>query len=196
MWEVMLTQIRGIIIDYAKKKKRKEKKREKELIKEIDSLSEDMQQNIERKILNIELTAIREERLKGAQIRARSLKLNEGEKPSAYFLSLEKANYINISMLEIHDLNDNLIQHREGILKAQKDFYQKLYSKGNTTNLDQSPLNWVIQQIRRLNNTKKEKLEKNINLTEIETVLFKMKNNKSPNPDGYSYKFFKIFWGI
>ena len=33
MWEVMLTQIRGIIIDYAKKKKRKEKKREKELIK-------------------------------------------------------------------------------------------------------------------------------------------------------------------
>ena len=191
----MLTQIRGIIIDYAKKKKRKEVKREKELIKEIDSLSEDMQQNMERiEILNIELTAIREERIKGAQIRARSLKLNEGEKPSSYFLSLEKANYINKTMLEIHDLNDNLIKHREGILKAQKDFYQKLYSKGSITNLEQSPLNWVIQHIRRLNNTKKEILEEDINLTEIETVLFKMKNNKSPGPDGYSYEFFKIFW--
>ena len=154
-----------------------------------------MQQNIERiEILNIELTGLREERIKGAQIRARSLKLNEGEKPSSYFLSLEKANYINKSMLETHDLNDNLIKNREGILKAKKDFYQKLYSKGNTTNLDQSPLNWVIQHIRRLNNTKKEKLEENINLTEIETVIFKMKNNKSPCPDGYSYEFFKIFW--
>ena len=177
------------------KRKKRKKKREKELIKEIDSLSEDMQQNIERiEILNIELTGIREERIKGAQIRARSLKLNKGEKPSSYFLSLEKANYINKSMLEIHDLNDNLIKNREGILKAQKDLYQKLYSKGNTTNLDQSPLNWVIQHIRRLNNTKKEKLEENINLTEIETVLFKMKNNKSPGPDGYSYEFLKIFW--
>ena len=195
LWEVMLTQIRGIIIDHAKKKKRKEKKREKELITEIDTLSEDMQQNIERiEILNIELTGLREERIKGAQIRARSLKLNEGEKPSSYFLSLEKANYINKSMLEIHDLKDKLIKNREGILKAQKDFYQKLYSTGNTTNLDQSPLNWVTQHMRRLNNTKKEKLEENINLTEIETVLFKMKNNKSPGPDGYSYEFFKIFW--
>ena len=138
-----------------------------------------MQQNMERiEILNIELTAIREERIKGAQIRARSLKLNEGEKPSSYFLSLEKANYINKTMLEIHDLKDNLIKHREGILKAQKDFYQKLYSKGNITNLEQSPLNWVIQHIRRLNNTKKEKLEEDINLTEIETVLFKMKKTQ------------------
>ena len=195
LWEVMLTQIRGIIIDHAKKKKRKEKKREKELITEIDTLSEDMQQNIERiEILNIELTGLREERIKGAQIRARSLKLNEGEKPSSYFLSLEKANYINKSMLEIHDLKDKLIKNRDGILKAQKDFYQKLYSSGNTTNLDQSPLNWVTQHMRKLNNTKKEKLEENINLTEIETVLFKMKNNKSPGPDGYSYEFFKIFW--
>ena len=48
--------------------------------------------------------------------------------------------------------------------------------------------------MRKLNNTKKEKLEENIKLTEIETVLFKMKNNKSPGPDGYSYEFFKIFW--
>ena len=98
------------------------------MIKEIDSLSEDVQQNIERiEISNIELTAIREERIKGAQIRARSLKLNEGEKPSAYFLSLEKANYINKSMLEIHDLNDNLIKHREGILKAHTEvkYYKK-----------------------------------------------------------------------
>ena len=154
-----------------------------------------MQLNMEQlEILSIELAAIREDRLKGAQIRARSLKLNEGEKPSSYFLSLEKANYKNKTMLEIHDIKDRLISDREGILKAQKYFYQKLYSKGNTTNLEQSPLNWVTQHIRKLNENTKEKLEEDINLLEIEKVLFKMKNNKAPGPDGYCYEFFKIFW--
>ena len=39
MWEVMLTQRRGIIIKFAKIKKRKENRREKELIKQIKKLN-------------------------------------------------------------------------------------------------------------------------------------------------------------
>ena len=157
MWEGMLVQIRGIIINFAKQKKKREMRQEKELIKQIYKLEENMQLNVEQlEVLNIELATLREDRIKGAQVRARSLKLNEGERPSSYFLSLEKANYINKTMLEIHDLKDNLIKNREGILKAQKEFYQKLYSKGNTTNLEQSPLNWVIQHIKRLKDTTKE----------------------------------------
>ena len=76
-------------------------------------------------VLNLDLERIREDKIKGAQIRARSLKLNEGEKPSSYFLSLEKANYINKTILEIYDIKNNLIKDREGILNAQKSFYQK-----------------------------------------------------------------------
>ena len=159
MWEVMLVQIRGIIINFAKQKKKREMQREKELIKQINKLEENMQLNLEQlELLNIELATLREDEIKGAQVRARSLKLNEGENPSSYFLSLEKANYINKPMIEIHDLKDNLIKNREGILKAEKDFYQKLYSKGNTTNLEQSPLNWVIQYVKRLKDTKKGKI--------------------------------------
>ena len=75
--------------------------------------------------MNVELAQIREERIRGAQVRAKSIKLNEGEKPSAYFLSLGKANYINKTMLEIIDSKDKLITDRQGILKTQKDFYQK-----------------------------------------------------------------------
>ena len=120
----------------------------------------DIQQRIEQlEVLNIELALIRDERITGAQIRARSIKLNEGEKPSSYFLSLEKANYINKTMLEIHDLKDNLVKDRKGILKAQKDFYQKLYTEGNSTDLGQSPLNWVTQYIQRITDVTKDKLE-------------------------------------
>ena len=95
------------------------------MITTITRLEENMQLNMEQlEVLNIELAAKREDRIKGAKIRARSLKLNEGEKTNSYFLSLEKANYINKTMLEIHDIKDRLISNREGILQAQKDFYQ------------------------------------------------------------------------
>ena len=97
-------------------------------------------------------------------------------------------------MLEIHNLKDNLIKDREGIINAQKDFYQKLYSKGNTTTLEGSPLYWVTQHIQRITDNIKNKLEEEITIAEIEEVLFKMKNNKAPGPDGYRYEFFKIFW--
>ena len=70
----------------------------------------------------MELEQIREERMKKAQIRARSLKMNEEEKTSSYFLSLEKANYINKNMMEIYYLKENLVTQREDISKAQKDF--------------------------------------------------------------------------
>ena len=145
-------------------------------------------------VLNMDLARIREDRIKGAQIRARSIKLNEGEKPSAYFLSLEKANYINKTMLEIFNTKENLITNRQEILKTQKDFYQKLYKKGQTTDLERSDLHWVTQYVRKISNEKKLKLEQNINIEELEKVLFKTKNNKAPGPDGYSYEFFKIFW--
>ena len=141
------------------KKKKNENRREKELIKQIKKLESKINENnIEQlDILNIELAQIREDRIKGAQIRARSIKLNEGEKPSAYFLSLEKANYINKTMLEIFDTKDNLITNRQEILKTQKDFYQKLYTKGQNTDLERSNLYWVTQYVRKISNERKLK---------------------------------------
>ena len=92
MWEVMLVHIRGVIIDFAKTKKKRENQREKELITTITRLEENMQLNMEQlEILSIELGAIREDRLKGAQIRARSLKLNEGEKPTDTAMNFSKS---------------------------------------------------------------------------------------------------------
>ena len=75
-----------------------------------------------------------------------------------------------------------------------KKTYQKLYSKGNTTTLEGSPLYWVTQHIQRITDKTKSKLEGGITIAEIEEVLFKMKNNKTPGPDGYCDEFFEIFW--
>ena len=83
MWEVMLVQIRGIILDFAKKKEKREHRREKEITKEITKIENKAEKDVtyieQLEILNLELERIREDKIKGAQIRARSLKSNEGE---------------------------------------------------------------------------------------------------------------------
>ena len=67
MWEVMLTQLRGIIIEFAKTKRRNENRREKELIKQVKRLESSIDQiNIEHlETLNVELSQIREDRIRG-----------------------------------------------------------------------------------------------------------------------------------
>ena len=51
MWEVMLVQLRGIIINLAKKRKRQERVREKDLIKQITRIEESEDRNM---LINIE----------------------------------------------------------------------------------------------------------------------------------------------
>ena len=93
-------------------------------------------------------------------------------------------------MREIFDLNGKLVKDREGILNAQKEFYQKVYRKEETINLENSSLHWVTQYIKRIPGGIKEELEKEVELEEIKITVFATKNNKSTGLDGFSNKFF------
>ena len=97
-------------------------------------------------------------------------------------------------MREIFDLNGKLVKDREGILNAQKEFYQKLYRKEETINLENSSLHWVTQYIKRIPGGIKEELEKEVELEEIKITVFATKNNKSTGLDGFSNEFLKLFW--
>ena len=47
----------------------------------------------------MELKELRKEIVKGAQIRARTKWIEQGEKPTRYFANLEKRNYVNKMLL-------------------------------------------------------------------------------------------------
>ena len=91
-------------------------------------------------------------------------------------------------------MKDYLIIDREGILNVQKEFYQKLYKKGNTIDIEDSSLDWVNQYTRKIPEDLKEKLEEEIELEVLKESLSSMKHNTLPWPDGCSYEFLKIFW--
>lgn len=68
-------------------------------------------------------------------VRARAKWIEEGKKPTKYFLALEKRNYINKTISKIANDSGVLITNQQEILNEIKYFYQTLYSnKDNDLN--------------------------------------------------------------
>ena len=93
--ETLLMEIRGKSISYATYKKKLTNKEETELVKKNQTLEDNLVgeniPNLEK--LKQELCNLREEKLQGFLVRSRANIIENGEKPSQYFCSLESNNY-------------------------------------------------------------------------------------------------------
>ena len=142
----------------------------------------------------LSLEQLRKEKLKGSILRSKANWIEHGEKPSRYFCSLEKRNYINKTVVEIIDDQGNKITEQNKLLDEIKDFYTKLYTSRDKF-LNDVDLNKELESIDipKLDKNESEPLEGLIEYKEASSVLSNMKNNKSPGPDGFTTEFFLIF---
>ena len=75
-----------------------------------------------------ELESIRAERIRGHMIRCRTEWLQEGEKPSKYFCSLENRQYTEKTIKSIRLDDGSTITDQNKILKEVKSFYETLFN--------------------------------------------------------------------
>ena len=131
---------------------------------------------------------------RASQIRSKSQYIEEGEKNTSYFLSLEKQRQTNnvINKLEREDGSFATTNHE--IVKEIKAFYKDLYSSRQTGECDYSFINNLDIPV--LNNEDQKFCDEVISLKECETVTQKMKLDKSPGLDGIPIEFYKTFWLI
>lgn len=195
--DILLTEIRGKTISYSTYKKRTLTKMENDLEKEI----QDMEQNLNDEVSDIlaekqkELENIRQSKMKGKAVRARVKWIDEGEKPTKYFCSLESRNYISKQIPRIEKENGLIICKQEEILEELKQFYETLYKKpvvieneNFCRNLDK------YGDIPKLTQDESQSIEGMLTEKEVLEFLKKMKNDKTPGPDGFTCEFFKFFW--
>ena len=193
--DVLLMNIRSKTISYASFRKRKFEEAEKNLVDEIENLEKKEQLNdFEQELLDSkqeELVNIRDFRLKGVLLRSRARWVEDGEKPSSYFCSLEKRNYVNKCMNKITLDNDTCVTNKKEITNVVKDFYKDLYTKRDVQDAAVSDL---VNNLPALSDIEANKLEGLLTLDEISYALKNMKNGKSPGSDGFPVEFFKVFW--
>ena len=200
VWEMMKINIKSQTIKFAQQESKKEK-----VVKiELQSKLNELQEKYDNKKINHEVFSTQQEEYKnllndiydkeckGAQIRSKVKWIEEGEKPSSYFLNLEKSrqrqNAIQTLNYENEDTHDEI-----KILECCVQFYRTLYT---SQNIDQTLINDYLNNIKTpiLSPIKKEICEKPLSITEFNQAVKKLKQNKSPGLDGIVPEFYKEFW--
>ena len=197
-WELLKLSIRGTTLQFAARKQKakrnligvleaKLKKLELELINKT-CLFQDTTDQIN--MVKHELKELLQERTKGAQIRAKINYQMHGEKPSKYYLNLEKSNYNRRCISRLQNSQDKIVSSNEEILREIREFYKKLYTtKGEA---DLGYLDTV--DIPKISDEVRTKLDLPITMSEISAALKQLKNDTSPGTDGLQPNFYKFFW--
>ena len=200
-FEQLLLEIRGMIIPFSSHRKHKQKEEELHLIKRIEHLENITNHLTSHTIFHdildeqrIKLEVIRKEVLNGLMLRSKANWIEYGEKPTNFFCSLEKKNYINKNVKKIIDSTGNIYTEQMEILNQISNFYQNLYSTKDE-GLNRVDLNSVVESnIPKLTKEESDQLEGKLTLPELGKAVRNMKNGKSPGPDGFTVEFYKFFW--
>ena len=197
-FETLLMNIRGKTISYATLKKKSENKREDYLLSEINRVERCSSQSVYGDYLytlDKELQELREKRLKGNAIRSRVEWMEDGEKPSKFFLNLEKRNYVNKLISHVTNDHGDHIFEGDAIQKEVYNFYQSLYNCNDHLLSDINLENhFAHYNLKKVPASAANRLEGPLSYAEVYNVLKNLKNNKSPGSDGFTVEFYKFFW--
>ena len=113
-----------------------------------------------------------------------------GERPTKYFLNLEKHNFVNKTIYRLKDKKGVILTEENKIWSEIKNYYEDLYSSKNVKNNDY--LNKL--DIPKISEEIKTELEGDITMKEMGQALFSMPNSKCPGTDGLPPNFYKVFY--
>ena len=118
--------------------------------------------------------------------------MEEGEKTSRYFYSLDKRRQADQTIKTLTKDNLDTISSTRDILFETHAFYKSLYTADNID--PQVQRTFFDTPIPRLPDTDQQSYEDLLSDSELESTLKKMENNKSPGIDGLTSNFYKHFW--
>ena len=198
-FEMLLMEIRSKTISYASWKKKEANRIETLLENEIRNLTDqvdlgDVTQTDVLSSKQAELVNLRKKKMDGVLIRSKTRWMEYGEKPSRYFLNMEKRSFVNKTISHVISEDNMDLKSSRNILEEAKNFYKKLYSSNDL--VDTTDLHSIIEKSGSpvLSNLTRDSIEGPLSHQEILNALKKSKNGKSPGSDGFSFEFYKFFF--
>ncbi len=174
-WEMTQMEIRSFSVPYCVKKKKKLEfkqslEKQLELLQlEIDEHTNDVNRETYYTI-KTELEHIEKLEINGQILRSKVKWIEESEKKSRYFLSLEKRNYAN-KLITTLEIVGKMTKEPARISQEQTTFYQNLYSEKinlNDPNYQSALIEFLQEnEIKKLSNDVRKVCKKTINESEI-----------------------------
>ena len=141
----------------------------------------------------LELENLRYKKIKGCIVSSRANLVDNWEKPSNFFLNLEKRTFVNKNISSLKDPKNNTISDSKKILNMQKEFYQSLFTSTPTTQMEHTKYHKYLHNVTKISNHTKLIKDSDIEIEELEYAIKLSTQNKAPGPDGFSNEFFKFF---
>ena len=196
-WEFIKMKIREFSSAFAKQLAKKSREKKIQLSQELDLCSANVDTDpSEDNIIKLEMAQSKLEQLnevetRGVILRSKAQWVEQGEKNTKYFLSVEKRNYKAKHIIKLKVGNDKYVTSPKDILQVQKDFYEKLYCK---TEITEDFDSFFLKNLPKLSNQNLIITENELTLAELSMSVKNMKTGKSPGSDGLTTDFYKFFW--
>ena len=176
----LLWQIRGETIKFSKKIARENRQHENKLIQSIEAIEKSIDSNdnlTNKQTLSDyldskkeELEKWREDKMSGAMARSRAILNSQWEKPSSFFLNLEK-NFLNKSIPELIDENGRTHTDMNKIMEMQYSFYNDLFTAKPIIPIPESKYDYLTDSLLKLPEQQQELLDSDITIEELEFVI-------------------------
>ena len=198
-WDRAKQGFKNIAIRCAKiigKQKRHERfQLERNLIKLQEKSNTGNTQDIENYLLAKEtLKQFELKDLEATKIRSKAQFLEEGERSTRYFYSLEKSRKAEQTIRVLTKDNLDVVSEPQDLLKETHKFYKELFT---AQPIDAQARNKFLNcAIPELPDDARESCEGLITEEELSKAVTAMESNKSPGFDGLTSNFYKHFWPI
>ena len=202
LWELIKYEIRKFTINYSPKNKKKERGSKKVLLNTSENLESSFAINPTEEIfteiqsVKKQLEKIDNDKLNGAIVRSRIKWVEQGEKSSKSFFSMEKNNFVKKHIRKLQTKTGEIITNPKEITQHQRKYYSELLGPKNIK-INNENLKYFLNQknIPKLSRQQKLSCEGKVTIEECTNVLKSFKENKSPGNDGLTIEFYK-FSGI
>ena len=202
LWDYLKTKVVEISKQYSRSRKISIERKRKQLQEDLNMLENRMAENPKQTEIIAQISHKKEqleihtlEQTRGAQIRAGIKWIEEGEKNSKFFLSLEKERAKGNMITQLSHGEENLTDPTK-ILNKIKAFYEDLYKNNKGTQEITEGVEKLVNNldIPKLDDEEKEACESQLHEKEIRDAINSMKNGSSPGLDGLPVEFYKTFW--
>ena len=198
-WEVMKLAVCGSSIQHSKRKKKSDENKLSALEKKLVDIENKLHNhpstliesddNLIRDLRN-EMNGYYKQKTRGPVLRSRANFEYHGEKPTRYYLALEKHNFNKKTIHRLETDKGEMIDDSDSILKELKKFYQQLYTSAGPRDLtftEGIKFPTISQQ-------DKTELDKDITPNEIALAIKSLSNDKCPGTDVLPANFYKMFY--
>jgi hypothetical protein len=140
------------------------------------------------------LDEIHKQRLQGSLLRSRSRWLLEGERPSRFFLNLEKARLADTTISTLQTPTGTTVSSPSDLTRTAANFYQQLFRPEDDP--DRHALAAILAHLPHLDPEDFTTLDGDLTLAELTAAANRCPSGKCPGPDGLPIEFYQTFWDI